>query len=82
MRKQLRDDMERLGVEQDAEHCFGRPRIKGVPVFVITERFSAWCSVLDLARDYNLTSSSIDNAIRFALLYPNSDHPAFWKVKP
>lgn len=82
MRKKLRDDMARLGVEQDGEHCFGRPRIIGVPVFAITERFAAGEVIGDLAFDFGISSWHANEAIRFALLYPKSDLPSFWKGKP
>jgi uncharacterized protein (DUF433 family) len=79
----VHEDMRRLGVKRDDEVCFGRPCVEGtnIPIASLAERFAAGEGLQALANDYMpTTQKQITNAIRFAMLWPKSDLPSFWKA--
>lgn len=75
----VHEEMRRLGIERDDAHCFGSPRISGIKVSAIADRFAAGENEFDLADDYGITDIAVRDALRFALLFPRYDMPSFWK---
>ena len=52
-------------VQQDDEHCFGAPRVQGVRVAVIVERFLGGDSLADIGADYDIPPDHIESAMRY-----------------
>jgi uncharacterized protein (DUF433 family) len=72
------DDSPRL-IEINPQIRFGRPTVagKGVPTDVIFERFRAGDSSAELADDYDISTSEVDEAIRYESLANTSLYPLF-----
>jgi uncharacterized protein (DUF433 family) len=73
------EDSPRL-IEINPQIRFGRPTVagKGVPTDVIFERFRAGDSSAELADDYDVTTSEVDEAIRYETLATTPLYPPFF----
>ena len=62
--------LEMDGIVRDAEICSGAPRVAGcsIPVGVLAGRFWAGESVKEISKDYAVTVSQVETAIRFELI--------------
>jgi uncharacterized protein (DUF433 family) len=67
-------------IEINPQIRFGRPTVagKGVPTDVIFERFRAGDSSAELADDYDVTTSEVDEAIRYETLATTPLYPPFF----
>lgn len=77
-------DMRKFGVTRTVGVAFSRVRTAelGVPIFSPLGCFIGGDSIDFIAMDVGLTIQSVENAIRFALLYPRYDTNGFWEGMP
>lgn len=70
---------EQVSVQIDPEHCFGRPRVRGVSTWTIRDRFLGGDGLLELAEDYGLLTPEVEDAIRYEMTkhrkYPKGMKP-------
>ena len=62
----------------DPRIAFGSPNVRGIPTWVLRDRWASGDGIGDIAEDYDLTSDLVNAALRFECVEVDPDRPHKW----
>lgn len=62
----------------DPRIAFGSPHVRGIPTWVLRDRWKSGEGIGDIAEDYDLTSDLVNTALRFERVEVDPDRPHKW----
>jgi uncharacterized protein (DUF433 family) len=65
-------------IKIDPRIAFGAPQVKGIPTWVLRERWKSGESLADIADDYGLPSRMVSASLRFEGVEPDHHRPNRW----
>jgi len=65
-------------VRLDPRVAFGAPQVRGIPTWVVRERWMSGENLADIAGDYELEPQLVSSALHFEGIEVDPDRPSQW----